>query len=186
MQLSLIANAVLKDFSILTAETAIDPAKLRRQRNLWREKDVEKQAVDLKELVCIGFDGKQDVTLVQTSGVRRKIKEHYAIISYPEKEYIDHVMPESSKASDITKEILSTITETNSLQSLGAVVCDGTVNNKSKRSGVIRRLEGVGRPLEWLVCLLHANELPFRKYMSVVDDGVQQFPLVQQAKLVWR
>jgi hypothetical protein len=46
--LSLIANAVLKDFSILTAETAIDPAKLRRQWNLWREKDVEKQAVDLK------------------------------------------------------------------------------------------------------------------------------------------
>ena len=83
--MSLIANAVLKDFSILTAETAIDPAKLRRQRNLWREKDVEKQAVDLKELVCIGFDGKQDVTLVQTSGVCRKIKEHYAIISYPER-----------------------------------------------------------------------------------------------------
>src|SRR5207248_2250167 len=49
----LIANAVLKDFSILTAEIAIDPAKLRRQRNLWREKEVEKQAVDLKEFACI-------------------------------------------------------------------------------------------------------------------------------------
>jgi hypothetical protein len=185
--LSLIANAVLKDFSILTAETAIDPAKLRHQRNLWREKDVEKQAVDLKELVCIGFDGKQDVTLVQTSGVRRKIKEHYAIISYPEKEYIDHVMPESSKANDIAKEILSTITETNSLQSLGAVVCDGTVNNTGKWSGVNRRLEeGVGRPLEWLVCLLHANELPSESTSLWLMTGVQQVPLVQQAKLVWR
>jgi hypothetical protein len=174
----LIANAVMKDLSLLTAETAIDPAKLRRQRNLWREKEVDKQAVDMKDLICIGFDGKQDVTLVHTSGVRRKIKEeHYAIMSYPNERYIDHVMPESSKANDIAKEILSTITETNSLQTLAAVVCDGTVNNTGKRSGVIRRLEeGVGRPLQWFVCLLHANELPLRKYMSVVDGGCSTGP----------
>ena len=174
----LIANAVLKDLCLLTAETAIDPAKLRRQRNLWREKEVEKQAVDMKELVCIGFDGKQDVTLAETAGVGRRIKEeHYAIISFPEEKYIDHVMPESSKANDIAKEILSTITETNSLQTLAAVVCDGTVNNTGKWSGVIRILEeGVGRPLQWLVCLLHANELPFRKYMSVVDGGCTTGP----------
>ena len=85
-------------------------------------------------------------------------------------------MTESSRANDIAKEILSTITETNSLQSLGAVVCDGTVNNTGKWSGVIRRLQGVGRSLQWLVCLLHANELPFRKYMSVVDDGCTTGP----------
>ena len=160
----LIANVILKDFSLLTAETAIDPAKLRRQRNFWRAKKVEKQTADMKELMCIGFDGKQDITLAETSGVRRKVKEeHYAIISYPDKKYIDHVMPESDKASDIAKEIISTITETNSLQTLSAVVCDGTVNNTGKWSGVIRRLEeGVGRPLQWLVCLLHANELLLR------------------------
>jgi hypothetical protein len=174
----LIANAVMKDLSLLTAETAIDPAKLRRQRNLWREKEVEKQAVDIQELICIGFDGKQDVTLAHTSGVRRRMKEeHYAIISYPEERYVDHVMPESSKANDIAKEILSAITETNSVQTLAAVVCDGTVNNTGKKGGVIRRLEeGVGRPLQWFVCLLHANELPLRKYMSVVEGGCTTGP----------
>ena len=94
----------------------------------------------MKELICIGFDGKQDVTLAHFSGVRKKNKEeHYAIISYPEERYIGHVMPESSKTNDIAKEILSTITETNSLQTLAAVVCDGNVNNTGKRSGVIRR-----------------------------------------------
>jgi len=61
--------------------------------------------------------------LAHTSGVLRKIKEkHYEIISYPEERYIDHVMPESIKAIDIAKEIISTITETNSLQTLAAVV----------------------------------------------------------------
>jgi len=134
--------------------------------------------VDIRELICIGFDGKQDVTLAHTSGVRRKIKEeHNGIISYPKERYIDHVMPESSEAIDIAKEILSTITETNSLQTLGAVVWDGTVNNTGKRSGVIRRLEEcVERPLQWFVCILHANELPLRKYMSVVDGGCTTGP----------
>ena len=95
------------------------------------------------------------------------------IISFPENKYIDHVMPETSKANDIAKEILSTIADTNSLYSLAAVVCDGAVNDTGKCSGVIRTLEeGIGRPLQWLVCLLHANELPFRKYMSVVEGGL--------------
>jgi len=94
-------------------------------------KEVKKQAVDITELICIGFDGKQDVTLAHTSGILRKIKEeYYAIFSYPEERYIDHVMLESSKSIDIAKEILLPITETNSLQTLAAVVCDGTVKPK--------------------------------------------------------
>jgi len=80
--------------------------------------------------------GNRMLLLAHISGVRKKIKEeHYEIISYPEERYIDHVLPESSKAIDIAKEILSTITETNSLQTLAAGVCDGTVNNTGKRRG---------------------------------------------------
>ena len=60
----LIANAVLKDLSLLTAETAIDAAKLRRQRHFWRKTEVEKQALEMRELRCIGFDGKQDGIIV--------------------------------------------------------------------------------------------------------------------------
>jgi len=42
---------------------------------------------------------------------------------------------------------------------------------------VIRRLEeGVERPLQWFVCLLHANELPLKKYMSDVDGGCTTGP----------
>jgi len=43
--------------------------------------------------------------LAHTSGVLKKIKEeHCAIISYLKERYIDHVMPESSKAIDIAKD----------------------------------------------------------------------------------
>ena len=69
--------------------------------------------------------------------------------------YIDHVTPGSSTAL----EVLSTITGTNSLKTLVAVICDRTVKNTIKRSGVIQRLEeGLGKPLQWLVCFLHAIE----------------------------
>jgi hypothetical protein len=174
----LVVNAVLKDLNLLSAETAIDPAKLRRQRSFWREKQVSKHAAEVQEVTCIGFDGKQDVTFVGKSGVRRRIKEeHYVILSFPNNYYIDHVVPETGKAVDVAKEILSVITDTNSASSLQAVVCDGTVNNTGKTSGVIRRIEeDIGRPLQWLVCLLHANELPLRKYISATDGGFTTGP----------
>ena len=103
----------------------------------------------MNELICIRFDGKHDITMTQTSGICRKVKEeHYATISYPDRKYIDHVTPESSTEKDVALEILSTITKTNSLKTLAAVICDGTMKNTDKRSGVIRRSEeGLGRPL---------------------------------------
>jgi len=181
----LIANAILKDLSLLTEKSAIDPAKLRRQRDFWRKKEVEKQLTNTKELICIGFDGKRDVALSQISNVRRKInEEHYVIIAYPGETYIDHVTPVSCKAFDVATEIISIITKTNSLKTVAAVVCDGTVNNTGKRSGVIRRLEEhLGRPLQWSVCLLHAIELPFRRYVSVVDGGCTTGPSTSSGKV---
>lgn len=174
----LVVNAVLKDMNLLSAETAVDPAKLRRQRSIWRQKIVSTHGAQMQELLCIGFDGKQDSTFVEISGLRRCIKEeHYVIISFPNNNYIDHVVPQTSKAEDIANEILSVIANTNSASTLQAVVCDGTVNNTGKRNGVIRRLEeGITRPLQWLVCLLHTNELPFRKYISVIDGGFTTGP----------
>ena len=115
----LVVNAVLKDMKLLSAETAIDPAKLRRQRGLWRQKQVSKHAAEMQELICIGFDGKKDLTFVEKSGIRRSIKEeHYVIVSFPNYNYIDHVMPETGKAADVANEILSIIANTNSASTL--------------------------------------------------------------------
>ena len=181
----LIANAVLKDLDLITPENAIDPAKLRRQRNMWREKEVKKHAAEVQKILCIGFDGKQDITSVKTSGVQRNFKEeHYVIVSFPQNKYVNHVTPQSSKAVDIAQEILLSINNIKSSDTLAAVVCDGSVNNTGQHNGVIRKLEeGLGRTLQWLVCLLHANELPFRKYFSVVDGGRSTGPATSTGKI---
>ena len=78
----------------------------------------------------------------------------------------------------VAKEILSVIRDTNSTESLSALVCDGTNNNTGKRNEIVRNLEeSLGRPLQWLVCLLHFNKLPFRKYFATVDGGTTTGPL---------
>ena len=65
----LIANALLKDLDLITPENAIDSAKLHCQRNMWRKKEVKKHTAEAQKVLCIGFDGKQDITSVKTSGI---------------------------------------------------------------------------------------------------------------------
>jgi hypothetical protein len=174
----IIVNAVLKDMQLSSPRTIIDPAKLRRQRQMWRNKAIEDHQVINVKLTCIGFDGKKDSTLVEKSDCKRTIaEEHYTIVSFPDSVYVDHVVPESSKAHDVCKEILSVITETDSTDSLQSIVCDGTNNNTGKNNGIIRKLEeALNRPLQWLVCLLHFNELPFRKIFSTIDKAITTGP----------
>lgn len=53
---------------------------------------------------------------------------------------------------------------------LRALVCDGAAVNTDKNNGVIQKIElHLQRPLQWLICLMHANKLPLRKLMEVVD-----------------
>ena len=37
--------------------------------------------------------------------------------------------------------------------------------------------------MQWLVCLLHANELPFRKYFSILDGGCLTGPATSTGKI---
>ena len=64
----------------------------------------------------------------------------------------------------ITKSITDFLTENGvSANNIVAVGCDGTNINTGRNGGVIRLLEDYcKKPLQWLVCELHANELPLR------------------------
>lgn len=51
-----------------------------------------------------------------------------------------------------------------------AVGCDRTVSNTGHKTGVIRRLEEkFNKPMQWLICLLHLNELPLRHMFQQLD-----------------
>ncbi|KAL4708145.1 hypothetical protein ACJJTC_009924 [Scirpophaga incertulas] len=56
------------------------------------------------------------------------------------------------------------------MSSLMGVGCDGTAVNTGHKNGVIVLLEKhLKRPLQWFVCLLHANELPLRHLFFSLD-----------------
>ena len=167
-----VVNAYLEDMGLNKPENVLEQTKLRRQRTCWRNKAVSAHDDKLKELNCIGFDGKIDETRLYMAGkVQRLRKEdHYIIVAYPEEEYVDHVAPQSGKATDIAAELQSVIHDTDSFKSLSAIACDSTNVNTGEHAGVIRLLElHLKRPLQWLICMLHLNELPFREVFKTID-----------------
>ena len=173
-----IATATLESYGVVTPEDSshvVDRSKIRREKKKEREKLQElSTGCSLRGLY---FDGRKDDTLIsQESKAGRlrllKIKEeHISLVGQPEEEYLGHTTPSSGHAQSIAKSITDYIHEksivTDQLQVIG---CDGTVVNTGAEAGVIRRLEeNFQRPLQWMVCLLHCNELPLRRLVEVLD-----------------
>lgn len=128
------------------------------------------------------FDGRKDETLINvkkgTTYHRTTIKEsHISLVSEPDSRYIGHVSSTSGFAEDEFQAIWQHL-ETNSvdLEYLQVAGADGTNTNTGWKGGVIRKLEEkLERPLQWVICLLHFNELPFRSLFEHID-GVSKSP----------
>ncbi|GBL94047.1 hypothetical protein AVEN_185019-1 [Araneus ventricosus] len=72
------------------------------------------------------------------------------------------------------------------MRKLEVVGCDDTVTSTGWKNGVIHRIENnVGRPLQWIICLLHFNELPFCHIFQHIDGQTARsksfsWPIEQQ------
>jgi hypothetical protein len=175
-----IASAVLQDFGLVTADDAlkvIDPSKVRRERRKKRKQLQGKQSP--KHVCGLYFDGRKDKTMmnIQEGGkyYRRTVtEEHYSLIQEPGSSYLGHVTPNSGTAKEIKTSITAflslNIINNIAADELVAVGCDGTNVNTGKVGGVIRLLElDLEKPLQWLVCQLHCNELPLRHLLEHID-----------------
>ena len=87
-----------------------------------------------------------------------------------------HYTPESGSALDVCDGLYNLLLDKGGIGALEAVGCDGTVTNTGWKNGIIRCLERkIERPLQWIICLLHFNELPFRA-LFIHLDGVTEGP----------
>ncbi|KAK0067238.1 hypothetical protein Bpfe_003336 [Biomphalaria pfeifferi] len=131
------------------------------------------------------FDGRKDKTIkLEKKGSRwyRNVvtEEHITILNEPGGKLITHLAPKSSSARDIA-DCLYTYYDNNghNITNILGIGCDGTATNTGPAGGIIRLLEiKLGRPLQWLPCLLHANELPLRHLIKHLDGkttGPQEF-----------
>lgn len=172
-----IATSVLVGAGLVSPENknlVVDKSKLRRARKSERAKLQQKEKEDI---IALYFDGRKDKTL--TLEERRddkgclsihqvtKFEEHISLVKEPGSEYIDHVTPDGGTAAAISACMMNSglITET-----LLAVGCDGTPVNTGTNGGAIKLIEdSLNRPLQWLICMLHFNELPFRHIFKQLD-----------------
>jgi hypothetical protein len=172
-----IATSVLQDFGIVTPEdnvSVIDRNKLRRER---KRKRTEINKIPNKlQMQGLYFDGRKDKT-IYTEEIGQKyhrrtiVQEHISLVQEPESTYIGHITPTSGSAKGIEKGIYEFLTQNNlDTNHILAVGCDGTVTNTGSKGGVICLLEKrLKKPLQWLVCQLHGNELPLRHLMEHLD-----------------
>lgn len=174
---ALLATSVLQDHGIISEEnkdSIIDRHKVSRQRSKSRKTQKDsKQQIPIKALY---FDGRKDKTLTQIEkGAKKSLniitEEHITMLQEPGSEFIGHVTPTSGSALNITTAIINYLERENiDTAELKAVGCDGTVTNTGLKNGIISCIERIlGRPLQWVICLLHGNELPLRHLVTSLD-----------------
>ena len=93
---------------------------------------------------CIMFDSRRDRTKiireVQNLESNQEIKcteveEHYTIVEEPGSNYIDHLIPNSGRAQDVAKELISFIHDNRSMESLQALGYERLSNKYRKTFG---------------------------------------------------
>ena len=90
------------------------------------------------------------------------LEEHHVIAGEPSCFYLDHFNLKSAKGIDVAHGIFQTLQGTELQTKLNLAKADGTNVNTGHSRGSIRYLEMfLGVPLQWSICLLHLNELPF-------------------------
>lgn len=156
------------------SKMVFDRKKVKRARLRQRalSLDHHRNIIAESDLIAFYFDGKKDKTKIP-DGHNFKIttEEHISILQEPGSLYIDHATPTSSDADAIVEAVRNSFAEASiSMDKLCAIGCDGTAVNTGIRNGVVRKFEmRLQRPLQWIVCLLHANELPLRHMIRELD-----------------
>ena len=117
----------------------------------------------LQDCKCHIFGRRKDATQIVVQGPNDKryrsvqLDEHYTVVGEPGSYHLTHFSPENSKSRTIAQNLFDFLraTELEDRLAIYGIACI-----TGKYSECIRHLEEiVHRPLQWIVCLLHTNEL---------------------------
>ncbi|GBO04294.1 hypothetical protein AVEN_104276-1 [Araneus ventricosus] len=101
------------------------------------------------------------------------LEDHISLIMEPESKFLGYITRTFGTSKCIEQAITDFLLESKiSKESLVAFGCDGTNVNVGKYGGVISLLEKkLGKSLQWIICVLHVNELPFRHLFQHIDGS---------------
>ena len=84
--------------------------------------------------------------------------------------FLEQVVPYSGHGMSIAVALYRFLKSRGWEKDIGVVGCDGTNTNVGSAKGCIPCLKKfLGHPVEWNVCLLHGNELPFCALFALYD-----------------
>ena len=164
-------------------ENVIDRSKLKRERQKCRQKLREDEKCNFEIVNAIYVDGRKNATLTTIETIsdskfypKTEIEEHYVIVGEPGELYLTHFSVEDGKGVTVGKAIYKELENTDLQNSLSIVGSDGTAIMTGKHHGSMATLEQFLQiPLQWVICLLHTNKLPFRHVFKDLD-GVSLSP----------
>ena len=103
------------------------------------------------------------------------LEEHIVMVGEPGEYYLSHFSTEDGKGSFIADGIYSVIKGTDLQENLTVICNDGAASMTGINKSCIRKLEALQIPLQWVVCLLHTNELSLH-HVFVELDGSTKSP----------
>ena len=176
-----VANSVLVDVGLATEDDKtriIDRSKLRRECERRRNEIRSEKQENFGLVNAVYLDGRKDATQVVAQGPNEKhyrsvqLEEHYTVVGEPGSYYLTHFSPEDGKGRTIAQKLFDSFSCTELEGKLAIVGTDSTASMTGKHNGCIRNLEELlHRPLQWVVCLLHTNELPLRHVFATLDGA---------------
>ena len=165
-----IINASNLDHGIQDENLYVGRSTLRDRNDKLGNHKVEQHTAKNLNPKFIQFDGRIDPTLT-TGGFLFK-ENHTTVISQPAGTYLTHFSPKRKGSKALCEELLKVLQTYEGTESLIGIGSDGTAENVGYKMGAIRQLElELKRPLTWGICMLHYNELYFRRLFIYHDIG---------------
>lgn len=132
--------------------------------------------------VCLGVDGKRDrntkieetttINGIESITRRTGVEEHQVYTSEPNGEYLSHSALKSGTGESLAQDFVEVLADTQSKDSLRAVLCDGCKANTGWKSGMFVNIERkINSQLLCCSCMLHANELYLREVFIKCDGN---------------
>ena len=174
-----VANAVLQDVDLISNENknlVIDKNKVRREREKFRKEIQKEEDVFWSMVNGVYIDGRKDSTLTNiqndtnTYSTQTISEDHHVVVGEPGGFYLTHLTTDDGKGLTVAKALGECLENTDLKERLVVIGTDGTASMTGPHTGFIRCLELLlKKPLQWSICLLHCNELPFRHVFKLLD-----------------
>ena len=175
-------DIIQDNFNVILA----DKCKIdRAMKKVRTESETKSKETRGDSLVCIGVDGKIDMTkCYEGKNLNRATKtEHHIVFTDETKRpgsYISHATLKGKATGKAEAEATyDVLDEFGSLDSVKAILLDNTATNTGRFKGLVACLERkLERGVHLLGCALHSNEIPLRTLFKMLDGvttGPKQF-----------